>query len=202
MSGSVTEADGPRSDAAGVPVRVFARETSWPLLLLGAVVSVSVMPGLVWPSYDSQVMVISRVSGSLPDFVMAVGLTVAFAVLWLTLRRSVSRDEGRSAAGFAVGVVLGVVLVLSGLLYIVGPFVLLGVGLCFGGYKLDDPVLILWAVAVGVAGFWAGTFGLGHWSAAASYLMLSLLTVLAGVIAYLWESRRLRGDVVVRSRLG
>ena len=31
------------------------------------------------------------------------------------------------------------------------------------------------------------------------YLLLGLLTVIAGVIAYLWESRRLAGDVAVRS---
>ncbi|MHB1595362.1 MAG: hypothetical protein ACYCO9_16245 [Streptosporangiaceae bacterium] len=201
MGGPVTEADGPCSDVARAPIAAFAHETSLSLLVLGGVFSASMTAWLVWPWYDRQAIVIGGVSGPLSDWVTAMGLTVAFAVLWLTLRRRVSRDEGRSAGGFVVGVLLGVVLTVTPFtaLLVYGPFVLFGVGLFFGGYKLDDPVLILWAAAIGIAGF---VVTVHPWNQPVIDLVLGLLTVIAGVIAYLWESRRLAGDAFVRSRLG
>ena len=171
-------------------VRGYAHETSLPLLLLGAVVCVSMAARLVWPYYDSRVIVFERVSGPLPAFVTDVGITVVFAVLWLALRRRVARDEGRSAAGFAAVALVGMILALTPfwvLLFTYGPFTF-GLGLFIGGYKMDDPVLIAWAVIMGVAAFIVDLHI--EWNNAVAYLLLGLITIIAGAVVYVWETRK------------
>src|SRR5215472_9823799 len=98
------------SETASVPVQGNARETWLVLLVLGAVICLSMTTQLLWPTYDSKVIEVARVTGPLTDWTTAMSLTVAFVVLWLGLRGGVAKDAGRSAVGFAVAALIGVVL--------------------------------------------------------------------------------------------
>lgn len=178
--------------AVRTQVRQDLRATSSPLLLLGAATAAGVLPQLLqagwgWP-----------LGG---DWLTGVLITVSFAVMWLVHRRRAVRGGVGRPAGFGAAAVVGLCFTGSvGLIAMLfaGPFVVFGVGLLVAGIWQRNRVLICWAVLIGGIGIFEGFFGITNrlpasvareWQHPAIYLVLALLTVLAGLIARRRENR-------------
>jgi len=174
-------------------VRRDLRATSLPLLLLGAATAAGTVLQLVAP--DS--------GWPLPggDWLTAVLITVAFAVMWLVFRRRALRGGVGRPAGFGAAAVLGLCFTVSvGLIAMIfaGPFVVFGAGLLVAGIWQRNRFLAGWAVLIGGTGVFEGFFGITNrlpasvwrdWEHPAIYLVLAMLTVLAGLIARSRENR-------------
>jgi hypothetical protein len=104
-------------------------------------------------------------------------------------------------AGFGAAAVLGLCFTMSlGLIAMAfaGPFLLFGLGLLVAGIWQRNRFLAWWAVLIGGTGVFEGFFGITNrlsssvwreWEHPAIYLVLALLTVLAGLIARRQENR-------------
>lgn len=186
----------PPAALAGERVRVTPasrdrHETSLPLLLLGAIISVLAIPQLAGPFYG----------GFDYDWIAGVLLTAAFAAIWLLFQWRATRRGQRYPAGFGIAAIIGLVLCLPpafiGLL-VAGPFVVFGPGLLVAGIRQRNGFLTAWAAAIGFVGIFEGFFGItnrlpgsvwAEWEHPAIYLSLGLLTVLAGFVALTRENR-------------
>jgi hypothetical protein len=180
--------------AVRTQVRRDLRATSFPLLLLGAATAAGVIPQLLragrpWPlSFGG-------------DWLTGVLITAAFALMWLVYRRRALRGGVGRPAGFGAATVLGLCFTVSlGLIAVAvaGPFLVFGLGLLVAGIWQRNRFLIWWAVLVGGIGVFEGFFGITNrlpssvwreWDHPAIYLVLALLTVLAGLIACRQENR-------------
>ena len=175
-------------------VRRDLRATSFPLLLLGTAAAVGVMPQLLMAGSGWSM-------GPVGDWPAGVLMTAAFAVMWLVYRRRALRAGVGRPAGFGVATALGLFFTMSiGLIAMAfaGPFLVFGLGLLVAGIWRRNRFLVGWAVLIGGIGVFEGFFGItnrlpyswsGEWAHPAIYLVLALLTVLAGLIARSLENR-------------
>jgi len=179
--------------ASAGPVYRDPHESSLPLLLLGAVITVSEAIQLSWTGTGA--------FGPLADWPTAVILTISFAVLWWTFRlRAAARGMTRPP-GFGIAAIIGLVAVLPPFfvaVVIAGPFIVFGLGLAAAGIKVRNRLLATWGLAVGGVGVFEGFFGITNrlpvsvwagWEHPAIYLMLGILTVFAGIVARMGETR-------------
>lgn len=181
----------PSAAGRSVPVYHDPRETSAPLLLLGAVLVVGPFAVLSWlPG-----------AGAFADLCTVAALLLAFAVLWLAFRRRAARLGMRIASGFGAAAViaLAMLLTLGITVMYAGPFLLFGVGLLIAGWRLANRFLVVWALAIGGVGVFEGFFGITNrlpasawapWEHEAIYLVLGTATVLAGMVQWRREDRR------------
>jgi hypothetical protein len=79
-----------------------------------------------------------------------------------------------------------------------GPFLIFGVGLLVAASWQRNAFLAVWAIVIGGIGVFEGFFGITNrlpvpmwapWEHPAIYLILALMTVLAGIVAWLRENR-------------
>lgn len=197
MSGHTFAAGEPRIPAAGAPVYHDRHETSLPLLLLGVVINVC--QGLQLASPEGGMVLFD-------DWPTAVGLTIGFAVLWLTFRRRADRAGLRRPAGFGNAAIIGVAFCFTPLALAVvyaGPFAVLGSGLLTAGVGLRNRFLTIWAAAIGAIGVFEGFFGItnrlplslwAEWEHPAIFLALGILTVIAGLVMRVRENQPGIGD--------
>jgi hypothetical protein len=157
-----------------------------PLLLLGGATAVGVAPQL---------------SPGAGDALAVLMMTLAFAAIWLVSRlRAVRAGVGRGV-GLGVPSMVGLFLVLGivGLMALAftGPFLIFGVGLLAAAAYQRNAFLAVWAIVIGGIGVFEGFFGITNrlplslwaaWEHPAIYLVLALLTVLAGIVAWLREN--------------
>jgi hypothetical protein len=170
-------------------------ETSLPLLVLGAVITVSMVAQIAWPDGNS--------IGA--AWQMGVALTIAFAALWLAFRRRAAGHALKSAPGFGLAALIGVVVVATPLALVLiytGPFVIFGLGLIAAGLRLGNRFLAGWAMVIGALGVFEGFFGITNrlpyslwspWDHPAIYLALGVLTLLAGIITRARENHAVPG---------
>jgi hypothetical protein len=104
-------------------------------------------------------------------------------------------------AGFGAAAVVGLCFTMSlGLIAMAfaGPFLVFGLGLLVAGIWQRNRFLVWWAVLIGGIGVFEGFYGFTNrlpssawreWDHPAIYLVLALLTVLAGLIARRQENR-------------
>jgi hypothetical protein len=156
------------------------------LLLLGGATAVGVAPQL---------------SSGAGDALAVPMITLAFAAIWLiSSLRSVRAGAGRGV-GLGATSMLGLFLVLGivGLMALAftGPFLIFGVGLLAAAVYQRNAFLAVWAIVIGGIGVFEGFFGITNrlplslwaaWEHPAMYLILALLTVLAGIVAWLREN--------------
>jgi hypothetical protein len=187
-------ADGPPDGAVtGSLTYRDPHETSLPLLLLGSVITVCETVQLVWPDH---VFI-----GLLDDWPTAVLITAGFAVLWLVFRRRAAACGMSRPSGLGIAALIGLAAILPpfivGLVY-AGPFLVFGLGLAVAGLRLRNRTLTSWALIVGGVGVFEGFFGITNrlptaiwaaWEHPAIYLILGLLTLVAGVIIRTRERR-------------
>jgi hypothetical protein len=176
--------------AVRTQVRRDLHATSLPLLLVGAAV------GLV----PSVVLIVGGFPWPVDDLLGSLLVISAFGALWLIYRRRALKDGVGSSGAPAAAAVLGVVLVVitSGMvMFLTGPFLLVGLGLLIVGLVQHRPFLTGWAIFVGGIGVFEGFFGItnrlpdGSWDEMwheAIYVALAILTVLAGIVARLREN--------------
>lgn len=170
-------------------------ETSLPLLVLGAVITVSMVAQIAWPDGSS--------IGA--AWQMGVALTIAFAAVWLAFRRRAAGHALKSAPGFGLGAIIGVAIVATPLALVLiyaGPFVIFGLGLIAAGLRLGNRFLAGWAVVIGALGVFEGFSGITNrlpyslwspWDHPAIYLALGVLTLLAGVSTRVRENHAVPG---------
>jgi hypothetical protein len=197
ISGHTFAADEPGIPAAAAPVYHDRHETSLPLLLLGAVITISM--GVQLGSPDGRI-------GPIEDWQTAMALTVGFAVLWLIFRRRADRAGLRRPPGFFIATIIGLALILTPLaiaLFYAGPFAVLGPGLLTAGVRLHNRFLAIWAAVVGSIGILEGFFGITNrlpmsvwadWEHPAIFLALGILTVVAGIVMRVRENQAGSGD--------
>jgi hypothetical protein len=171
------------------------RETSLPLLVLGAVITVCMVAQIAWPDGNT--------IGA--AWQLGVALTIAFAVLWLAFRRRAAGHGRKSAPGFGLAAIIGAAIVATPLALVLiyaGPLVIFGLGLIAAGLRLGNRFLAGWALAIGALGVIEGFFGITNrvpyslwspWEHPAIYLALGMLTLLAGVIVRVRENRVVPG---------
>ena len=177
-----------RGSAAGAWVRPDRRATSLPLLLIGGATVIGVAPeqpsgvgvGLAWLT-----------------------IPLAFAAIWVLLRfRATRAGVGRRDTGFGVVPALGLflLLVIVGFLTILvtGPFLIFSLALLVTARWQRSAFLAVWAIVIGGIGVFEGFFGITNrlpvslwaaWEHPAIFLILALMTVLAGIAAWLRENR-------------
>jgi len=189
---AIPAASGPICHASG-PIYHDRHETSLPLLLLGAVVTVFVAAQLGWPGGD--------LIGGLADWPTGVALTIVFSGLWLTFRRRAHKAGSRRAPGFGSAAIIGLAAILPPFfvaLFVAGPFVVFGPGLLIAGVKLRNRFLTVWAAVIGAIGVLEGLFGITNrlpmsvwadWEHPAIYLALGILTLIAGIVMRVRENR-------------
>ncbi len=193
MSGSPFAAGEPATPAASGPIYHDRHETSLPLLLLGAVLTVCVAAQLGWPG--------AVLIGVATDWATGVALTIAFAILWLTFRRRANKaGMRRRAPAFGFAAIVGLVVILPPVVVVLvyaGPFAVLGPGLLTAGVSLRNRFLIVWAAVVGAIGVFEGFFGITNrlptsvwadWDHAAIYFALGVFTVIAGTVMHVRET--------------
>jgi hypothetical protein len=170
-------------------------ETSLPLLVLGAVITVCTMAHVAWPD------------GNTIDaaWQLGVALTITFAALWLTFRRRAAGHTLKPAPGLGLAAIIGVAIVVTPLALILiyaGPFVIFGLGLIAAGLRLGNRFLAGWATVIGAPGVFEGFFGItnrlpyslwAEWEHAAIYLAPGVLTLLAGLVVRVRENRAVPG---------
>ena len=163
------------------------RATSLPLLLLGVATAVGVAPLL--PS-------------GVGDGLAWLTIPLAFAAIWAVFRFTAARGEGGPRTVFGVAPVLGLFLLLVIVsfvtMFLTGPFLIFAMGLLMTARWQRSVFLAVWAVAVGGIGVLEGFFGITNrlplslwaaWEHPVIYLLLALLTVLAGIATWLRENR-------------
>jgi hypothetical protein len=158
--------------------------------VLGTVVAVCTTAQTLRPGYI----------GLISDWQTAALLTIAFATIWLILRRRAARQAMRHPAGFAIAALIGLVAVLPPgivLLVYAGPFIVFGPGLIAAGISIRNRFLTGWALAIGGIGTFEGFFGItnrlpanlwAEWEHPAIYLTLALLTIIAGIVMRIREN--------------
>src|SRR5215469_16645884 len=139
----------------GLRFRRDLRSTSAPLLLLGSATAIGVLP---------QVFVDAGWSvGRLGEWFTGLLIAAAFSAMWLFLRRrALRRGVGRST-GFGAATVMAVFLTLSlGVIatFLMGPFLVFGLGLLIAGLWQRNRFLVAWAILVGAIGIFEGFFGI------------------------------------------
>jgi hypothetical protein len=167
-------------------VRRDRRATSLPLLFLGVATAIGVAPQL---------------SSGAGDALAGLMITLAFAVIWAVFRFRTARAGVGRGTGFGVASLLGLFLMLTivGLVALVyaGPFLIFGVGLLVAAVWQRNAFLPVWAVVIGGIGVFEGFFGItnrlpvslwAQWEHPAIYLILALMTILAGIAAWLREN--------------
>jgi|HubBroStandDraft_6_1064221.scaffolds.fasta_scaffold49907_2 hypothetical protein len=186
--------------AASGPMYHDRHETSLPLLLLGAITTVSLAAQLGW--YGEGII------GLFADWWIAVPLTIGFAILQLTFRRRAARAGMRRPPGFGLATITGLVFIASPLAVVLlyaGPFVVLGSGLLAAGLKLRNRFLTAWAVVIGAIGVFEGFFGITNrlptlgwasWEHRAIYFALGVLTLAAGIVMRMRENGAGPGGIV------
>lgn len=163
------------------------RATSLPLLVLGGATALGVAPQL---------------SSGGDDALAGLLMTLAFAAIWLAFRFRASRAGVDRGTGFGVASLLGLYVILTivgfAVLVYAGPFIIFGIGLLVAALWQRNAVLAIWAIAVGGTGVFEGFFGITNrlplslwapWEHQVIYLLLAVMTVLAGVVAFLLENR-------------
>jgi hypothetical protein len=177
-----------RVSAARARVRRDRRATSLPLLLLGGAATVGIAPQLF--------------TGSAGDLLAGLMMTLAFAAIWVVFRLRAARAGVGRGTGFGAASMLGLFLLLTivGLVALTyaGPFLIFGLGLLMAAVWQRNAFLAVWALVIGGTGVFEGFFGITNrlplslwatWEHPAIYLILALMTVLAGIVAWLWENR-------------
>lgn len=175
-----------RVSAVRARVRRDRRATSLPLLFLGVATAVGVAPQL---------------SSGTGDALAGLMITLAFAAIWAVFRFRAARAGVGRGTGFGVASLLGLFLMLTivGLVALVyaGPFLIFGVGLLVAAVWQRNAFLAAWAVVIGGIGIFEGFFGItnrlpmslwAQWEHPAIYLILALMTILAGIAAWLREN--------------
>jgi hypothetical protein len=172
------------------PIYRDRHETSLPLLLLGVVVTAS-----------AAIQLAGGLDGLFADWTAAVALTIVFAGLWLTFRRRATVRGMTCPPGFGIAAIIGLVAVLPPFFVTVvyaGPFLVFGLGLATAGIKVRNRLLAGWGLAVGGIGVFEGFFGITNrlsismwasWEHSAIYLLLGILTVIAGIVIRIRETR-------------
>lgn len=163
------------------------RATSLPLLLLGLATAVGVAPLL--PS-------------AIGDGLAWLTIPLAFAAIWAVFRFRAARVGGGPGTAASVARVLGLFLLLIIVSFVTilltGPYLIFGIGLLVTARWLRSAFLAVWAVVIGGIGVLEGFFGITNrlplslwaaWEHPVIYLILALLTVLAGIAAWLQENR-------------
>lgn len=166
---------------------VSQRATSLPLLLLGVATAVGVVTllpsgvgaGLAWLT-----------------------VPLAFAAIWAVFRFPAARTGGGPGPGSGVARMVGLFLLLLIVgyltMFLTGPFLIFGLGLLVTARWQRSAFLAVWAVVIGGIGVLEGFFGITNrlplslwaaWEHPAIYLSLALLTVVAGIAAWLRENR-------------
>jgi len=166
---------------------VSQRATSLPLLLLGVATAVGVVTllpsgvgvGLAWLT-----------------------IPLAFAAIWAVFRFPAARGGGGPGTGSGVARMAGLFLLLLIVgyltMFLTGPFLIFGLGLLVTARWQRSAFLAVWAVVIGGIGVLEGFFGITNrlpqslwaaWEHPAIYLSLALLTVVAGIAAWLRENR-------------
>lgn len=187
-----------RVSAVRARVRRDRRATSLPLLVLGGATAIGVAPQL---SSGAQL------SSGPGDPLAGLMMTLAFAAIWGAFRVRARRAGVGQGTGFGVASLLGLLLLLTivGLVALTytGPFLIFGVGLLVAAVWQRNAFLAGWAIVIGGIGVFEGFFGITNrlpqsfWASdpsAASrlhpaiYLTLAVLTVLAGLVAWLREN--------------
>jgi hypothetical protein len=176
-----------RVSAVRARVRRDRRATSLPLLLLGGATAVGVAPQL---------------SSGAGDVLAGLMMTLAFAAIWVVFRLRAARAGVGRGTGFGIASMLGLLLMLTivGLVALAytGPFLIFGVGLLVAAAWQRNAFLAVWAIVIGGIGVFEGFFGITNrlppslwatWEHPAIYLILALMTVLAGIVAWLRENR-------------
>jgi hypothetical protein len=182
--------DGEDWEARGPAVRAWVpehrRATSLPLLLLGGATAVGAAPEL--PSV-------------MGDGLAWLTVPLAFAAIWVVFRFLVRAGGGPGTASGIVpmlGLFLLLVIVGFGTMSLTGPFLIFCVGLLVTARWLRSAFLAVWAIVIGGIGVLEGFFGITNrlplslwadWEHPAIFLILALLTVLAGMAAWLRENR-------------
>jgi hypothetical protein len=175
-----------RVSAVRARVRRDRRATSLPLLLLGGATAVGVAPQL---------------SSDAGDALAGLMITLAFAAIWVVFRIRAARAGVGRGTGFGVASMLGLFLMLTivGLVALTyaGPFLIFGVGLLVAASWQRNAFLAVWAIVIGGIGVFEGFFGITNrlpvplwasWEHPAIYLVLAMMTVLAGIVAWLREN--------------
>jgi hypothetical protein len=163
------------------------RATSLPLLMLGLATAVGVAPLL--PS-------------GIDDSLAWLTVPLAFAAIWLVFRFRAARAGGVSGTVSGVGQVLGLFLLLIIVSFVTmiltGPYLIFGIGLLVTARWVRSAFLAVWAVVIGGIGVLEGFFGItnrfplslwAEWEHPVIFLILALLTVIAGIAAWLRENR-------------
>jgi hypothetical protein len=162
---------------------VSQRATSLPLLLLGLATAIgvaSLLPsgvgvGLAWLT-----------------------IPLALAAIWTVFRFPAARARGGPGIARALGLFLLLVLVGYVTMFLTGPFPLFSLALLVTARWQRSAFLAVWAVVVGGIGVLEGFFGItnrlplslwAEWEHPVIYLGLALLTILAGIVAWLRENR-------------
>ena len=136
------------------------------------------------------------------DALAGLMMTLAFAAIWMLLRLRAVRAGTHEDAGLNAAPVLGFILVLAivGLvaLAFTGPFLIFGAVLLAAAMYQRSAFLAVWAITIGGIGVFEGFFGItnrlplslwAEWEHPAIYLILALVTVLAGIVVWLRENR-------------
>jgi hypothetical protein len=130
-------------------------------------------------------------------------IPLALAAIWVLFRFPATRTAvGRRGIGFGVVLALGLflLLVIVGFLTmpVTGPFLIFGVALLVTARWQRSAFLAVWAIVIGGIGTFEGFFGITNrlplsmwagWEHPAIFLILALVTVLAGIAAWLRENR-------------
>ena len=129
-------------------------------------------------------------------------IPLAFAAIWVLRFRATRAGVGRRDTGFGVVPALGLflLLVIVGFLTMsfTGPFLIFGLVLLVTARWQRSAFLAVWAIVIGVIGVFEGFFGITNrlpvslwaaWEHPAIFLILALMTVLAGIAAWLRENR-------------
>jgi hypothetical protein len=162
-----------------------------PLLLVGTATVVGELPQVLGQGRDTDV----PAGGGL---FTALLLTAAFAVLWRTHRRHELRDGVGHPEGLGALEVLGLIVLSIGLVLFFGPFSLISPGLLMVAYWQRNALLAWWAVLAGGVGVFEGFFGITNrlplsvwrsWEHPAIYVVLGILTILAGIVARFRENQ-------------
>jgi hypothetical protein len=208
MSESVAGARNPGITGAHALVYRDPRETSFPLIVLGVVMSAVMLVGLLWtPSavhaegFGGEVLAFaSNNNGWSAGPILA----LAFAAIWLVFRWRAAKHGGRPVPGFGIAAVIAFVLCvppIAILLVFAGPIAVLGLALLVAAIKARNPYLAGCAAVVGSLGIYEGFFGITKlvpfvywtgWEHEAIFLALGAGTLLAGLVAYLIENRARR----------
>lgn len=163
--------------------RVSQRATSLPLLLLGVGTAIGVA---------------SLLPSGVGDGLAWLTIPLAFAAIWAVFRFPAARARGGPGVARAVGLFLLLVLAGEVTMFLTGPYLIFGAGLLVTARWQRSAFLAVWAVVIGGIGVLEGFFGITNrlplslwaaWEHPVIYLGLALLTVLAGIAAWLRENR-------------